>query len=55
VILGRVRSIVQSFKPSVSVTLKVLVPGLLAYSELAADISDPSLSIAASFDERRLL
>jgi len=55
VIFGRVRSIVEGFEPALSVTLKVLVAGLLAYSKLAADISDPSLSIAASLDERGLL
>jgi len=55
VIFGRVRSIVEGFGPSLSITLKVLVAGLLAYSKLAADISDPSLSIAASLDERGLL
>jgi hypothetical protein len=55
VTFGRVRSLVQSFEPALSKALKVLVTSLLAYSELATNISDPSLSIEASFDERRLL
>jgi hypothetical protein len=53
--LGRVRSIVQCFDTPLSEALKVLVTGLLAYSELAADISDPSLSIGASLDKCQLL
>jgi hypothetical protein len=51
--LGRVRPIVEGFGPVLSEAPKVLVTGLLAYSELAADISDPSLSIGASLNERQ--
>jgi hypothetical protein len=55
VIFGRVRPIREGVEPALSEALQVLVAGLLAYSELAADISDPSLSIQTSLDERRLL
>jgi hypothetical protein len=51
----RMRSIVQRFFTSFSETLKLLVTGLLAYSEFATDISDSSLSIRASSDRGQLL